>query len=415
MFLDSIQKFLINLLVIIISIFFLQFWMNRRGTDSRQNEYVMFLSLGFSILLCMLFPFKISNGLIFDLRFIPFLLACFYAHPITAALLGVLVTVIRVFYGGEGVWIPVIILPILFLICLQLRPLYEQRKIGVRIMITSALTLLTCTAILLSIYLFLHVQLSVYFSFSFVVIHFLGMMLSVYLVEYFRGQNLILTRLIRMEKVEVVSHLAASISHEIRNPLTTSRGFVQMVQESEDLPEKDREFLSIAMEEMDRATKIIQDYLTFAKPVSEKVEMMSTKDMIEKAIQVIQPLANMDNVIIHSQLGSNQVKGNSGHFLQVLVNILKNSIEAMPQGGTISVTSKQMNQRVHILIKDEGTGMTPLQVTRLGEPYFSMKEGKGTGLGMMVVFRVVEAMQGDITVRSEIGSGTTITISLPIE
>ncbi|MCA1063988.1 GHKL domain-containing protein [Rossellomorea aquimaris] len=411
---DSLQHFLINLLVIFLSIFFIQFWMHKRGLSSRRQEYLFFFSLGFSILFCMMFPFKISDGLIFDLRFIPFLLACFYTHPITAAALGVLIAVIRFINGGVGVWIPVVTLPILYLLSMWLRPVFHRKKLNVRLVITSSLVFITCTGILVSIHLLFQHVITLSFTFTFIIIHVLGMILSVSLVEYFREQNLLLTKLIRMEKVEIVSHLAASISHEIRNPLTSSRGFVQMVRESSTVTEKEKEFLKIAIEEMDRATDIIHDYLTFAKPSPERVESLSIKEMTEKAIQVINPLSNMNNVIIESTVAPHQVKGNPGLFLQVLVNLFKNSIEAMPQGGQIRVSSKTDDHMVCMIIEDEGVGMTPHQITRLGEPYFSTKEGKGTGLGMMVVFRVIDAMKGEIQIESEVGGGTSITISLPL-
>lgn len=395
------------------SILFIQFWMNKRGTDSRHNEVIIFLSLGFSILLCMLFPFKISNGLIFDLRFISFVLACFYAHPVTAVLLGGVVALIRVIYGGEGVWIAIVTLPVLFTSSMLLRSTFDRSKLRGRLFLSSSLVVFTCTGIVISVSTILQVPLTLSFSLLYIFIHVAGMMISISLTEYFRQQNLILTRLIRMEKIEIVSHLAASISHEIRNPLTTSRGFVQMVQESPEVTEKDKEFLALAMGEMDRATDIIHDYLTFAKPASENIKILSAKDVITGAIQVIQPLANMNNVLIHSSLENMSIKGNSGLFLQVLVNILKNGIESMPDGGAIHVTLSCKDDKVCILIEDEGAGMTPVQVSRLGEPYFSTKEGKGTGLGMMVVYRVIEAMNGDIQIKSEVGTGTGIGICFP--
>ncbi|WP_173106233.1 ATP-binding protein [Bacillus sp. KH172YL63] len=407
------QHFLINLLVIFLSILFMQFWLNQPLRYNRRNEFVMFISLGFAILLCMLFPFKISAGLIFDLRFISFILACFYAHPFTAAVLGLLTIMIRAIHGGEGMWIPIIAIPVLYLVCMWTRPLFNRNKIRIRLLLTSTLVFLTCSGVLLSIHLLFNDLLTFGFMFSFIITHILGMLLTVYLVEYFHTQHLLLTKLIRMEKVEVVSHLAASISHEVRNPLTSSRGFVQMVQESADITEKEKQFLDVAIQEMDRATDIIHDYLTFAKPAPDKVENLSAKNMMEKAIHVMQPLANLNNVVISSRMSNEVVKGNAGLYIQALVNIMKNSIEAMPKGGEIHITSEVHNQTVRIHIQDEGIGMTPLQITRLGEPYFSTKERKGTGLGMMVVFRVIEAMNGEVQISSEKGVGTKTTILLP--
>jgi two-component system sporulation sensor kinase B len=137
----------------------------------------------------------------------------------------------------------------------------------------------------------------------------------------------------------VVSHLAASISHEVRNPLTSTRGFLHLLNESKSITEVERGYLTVAMQELDHAEKIIRDYLTFAKPSPEKIENLNLEKEIERAITFIVPLANMNAVELSSELESCCIKGNSGLFQQVLVNILKNGIEAMPSCGTLSVNA----------------------------------------------------------------------------
>jgi two-component system, sporulation sensor kinase B len=104
---------------------------------------------------------------------------------------------------------------------------------------------------------------------------------------------------------------------------------------------------------------------------------------------------------------------NRGLFQQVLINILKNGIEAMPNGGELTITCFQKDSTIKITIKDEGIGMNEEQKNRLGEPYFSSKDTKGTGLGMMVVYRIVETMKGKVSVTSEQGKGTSITLLFP--
>ncbi|MGZ4160233.1 MAG: ATP-binding protein, partial [Neobacillus sp.] len=205
-----------------------------------------------------------------------------------------------------------------------------------------------------------------------------------------------------------------SISHEVRNPLTTTRGFLQLINESKAIPEVEKGYLTVAMQELDQAERIIRDYLTFAKPALEEIESLNLKKEIERAINIILPLANMNIVELSSELESCYIKGNAGLFQQVLVNLLKNGIEAMPSGGTLSIIVTVEKTLAKVTITDNGVGMNELQRNRLGEPYFSTKEIRGTGLGMMVVFRIVESMNGSIKIESELGKGTRITLTFPL-
>ena len=121
------------------------------------------------------------------------------------------------------------------------------------------------------------------------------MVISTLLWEVIRTNFQVLQKLIKAEKIQMVGHLAASISHEVRNPLTVSRGFIQLL--SEDISAQSRkEYSEIALKELDRATEVINDYLTFAKPTLEKEEKINIQDEIQHAVNVITPLATMNGV-----------------------------------------------------------------------------------------------------------------------
>jgi len=167
---------------------------------------------------------------------------------------------------------------------------------------------------------------------------------------------------------------------------------------------------------IDRAAGIIQDYLTFAKPSMEKVEILQIKDELKRALDVMQPLANMNNVKVQSVLMEGLIKAERSRLQQCFVNLMKNAIEAMPNGGVLSVYSTVIDEKIVVIrIRDTGIGMDTNQLSRLGEPYFSTKDIKGTGLGMMVVYRIIESMNGFIEVESEVGKGTCFTITLPLK
>ena len=146
---------------------------------------------------------------------------------------------------------------------------------------------------------------------QFIAIQGIGMMITTLLWEVILANFQVMQKLIKAEKTQMVSHLAASISHEVRNPLTASRGFIQML--GEDISEEARnKYANIALQELDRATEVINDYLTFAKPTLEQMEEINIQKEIQYAVNVIIPLANMNGVQVKLSLSEDDtyyVKG----------------------------------------------------------------------------------------------------------
>lgn len=215
----------------------------------------------------------------------------------------------------------------------------------------------------------------------------------------------------REEKLRVLGDLTSAFAHEIRNPMQVNRGFLQLLNErplSEDL----KNYINICIEEMDRANGIISDYLSFAKPEAEHIESFDVADQILRVINILSSYAMMNQVELRSHLEPCRIRGNVQKFNQSLINILKNGVEAMPSGGTLRVCCRTENQEVVIDIIDEGVGMTKEQMDQLGTPFYSLKE-KGTGLGLMVSYRIIQSFYGKIQVASEKGKGTTFTIIFP--
>ncbi|WP_165970904.1 ATP-binding protein [Peribacillus frigoritolerans] len=247
------------------------------------------------------------------------------------------------------------------------------------------------------------------------VLHIFAAIVGTILFETIVQNFNLLKRVIKAEKLEVVSHLAASISHEVRNPLTTTKGFLQLLREEDISQKKKEKYIEISLNELDRATNIIKDYLTFARPEAEDNHSIDIHSELRNCINVLTPLAQMENVQFKESFSSENifVLGDPLKLKQSLINILKNGIESYSAGGSIEVSTSKDHSSIKIVISDHGKGMTEDQVLRLGEPYFSTKSN-GTGLGMMVSFSIVKAMNGQIYVKSEPGAGTSFTIFLPI-
>lgn len=405
-----------NLFFIIFLVLLYQFWFRNRDCTNQVKGWGIFIISSIAILLCMSFSIKVNPFFIFDLRYVPLIIGGLYGGPLITIGLA-LVTIAYRFYLGGGVGFQATILVVLTImfIVLLIRKWFHALNSMERTSFSVILTLLTAIgAATISEIMNTRLLLNTEAWSGYIVAYMIGSWLTVKIVEDVLRHELVEKQLIRNEKLEAVSHLASSISHEVRNPLTTSRGFMQLLRE-EDVPERLKNYIDIAIDEMDRAEAIIRDYLTFAKPSPEKIEIFQVKDELKRALDVIRPLANMNNVMIHSQFCDGEIKGEQSKFQQCFINLFKNAIEAMPNGGELSVVTEVEESYMTILIRDSGIGMTDEQLSRLGEPYFSTKELKGTGLGMMVVYRIIESMNGMIEVESKVGKGTCFILRIPLK
>ncbi|MBW4084409.1 sensor histidine kinase [Paenibacillus sp. S150] len=230
-------------------------------------------------------------------------------------------------------------------------------------------------------------------------------------VEYSRELEKFNDDLQRSEKMEIISELAASVAHEVRNPLQVTRGFLQILGERSG--KKEKEYLQMAMEELDRASLIITDFLTFAKPGMDTPDRFEVAEELRHVSGILVPLANMQGGTIELKLQSGlQVLGSTSKFKQAFINLIKNAIESLEEDGLITVAAWSSGQHVIISVQDNGEGMKMSELAHLGEPYYSNKK-KGTGLGLMVTFRIIEAMNGSIHFHSRKGEGTEVIVKLP--
>lgn len=238
----------------------------------------------------------------------------------------------------------------------------------------------------------------------------------IYFQELMKEMLFMKREMIHGEKMEMVNHLASSISHEVRNPLTVVKGFLQLMKDTNLSEKKRKEFLNISIDEIDRANKIIGEYLAFAKPAQEQQTYLNIKDELDKTVEVITPLANMNSVTVEIEEidSSLWVLGEKQLLQQCLLNITKNCVEAMPSGGALSIKAKKEKNRLSLTIADTGVGMTEEQLKRIGEPYFSTKGENGTGLGMMTSFRIIHSMSGSIKITSELNRGSQFKIRIPL-
>ena len=219
----------------------------------------------------------------------------------------------------------------------------------------------------------------------------------------------------RQDRLAAIGRMAASIAHEIRNPLAAMRGSIQMLRAEMDSDGSHAELMEIILRESDRLNTIITDFLSYARPRTLVQSRVDVGDLLHQTFALLRhsPEIN-DKQQIEEQLPEEQlvVDADEGQLKQVFWNLARNALQAMPQGGTLRATVEMnSNSRVRISFSDTGRGMSPDQVEHLFEP-FSSTTG-GTGLGLSIVYQIVREHGGTINVRSMEGQGTTITVELP--
>lgn len=219
--------------------------------------------------------------------------------------------------------------------------------------------------------------------------------------------------LLKSEKLSVVGQLAAGVAHEIRNPLTSLKGFVQLLNSRID---GYKEYFDIMLNELDRINFIVSEFLVIAKPQAVHYQHKDITMILLNTIALLNTQAIMNNVQIVSEFHSDipLIRCDENQLKQVFINILNNSIEAMPNGGEIKIEVKNLDGK-HILIRciDQGCGIPKHRIPRLGEPFYTTKE-KGTGLGLMVSYKIIENHRGKIHIQSEVDKGTTVDVILPV-
>jgi len=243
----------------------------------------------------------------------------------------------------------------------------------------------------------------------------------------------------RAERLAAIGQLAAGIAHEIRNPLASMSGSIQLLKRELKLDSEGKRLMDIVLRETDRLNLLIHEFLLFAQPYQKARELVDLKGLIEDTVGLfIHNPEWIKGIELKKDLeGGIQLEANSEQMRQILWNLLVNAVQAMSEGGTLTVTSKMMNgyqevwgrsdlksihvdkmespqtPYVEISIGDTGTGIHTEDLDRIFDPFFTTKDN-GTGLGLAIVYRIVENYQGNISVKSEPGKATVFTIRLPV-
>jgi len=215
----------------------------------------------------------------------------------------------------------------------------------------------------------------------------------------------------KSEKLALLGQMAAGIAHEIRNPLTSIKGFIQLFK----VNQQKEEYFDIVLSELERINIIVGEFLVLAKPTAAVYVEGDVKVLIKDVVTLIGTQSILNNVEIFVNFDQDlpKISCEENQLKQVFLNLFKNAIEAMPQGGIIEVKVKDIEEgKISIKIIDQGIGIPKERLSTLGEPFYTTKE-KGTGLGLMTCFKIIESHKGVLTIESTVNKGTTIEITLP--
>jgi PAS domain S-box-containing protein len=216
----------------------------------------------------------------------------------------------------------------------------------------------------------------------------------------------------KWERLSVAGELAAGVAHEIRNPLTSIKGFFQLLQKGGIAAE----YYDIMLKDFNQVESIINEFLSLAKLEAALYKPTNLNTILSKVVTLLESEANLKNIIIESKISIDPlfIICDENQMKQVFLNIIINAIESMTSGGELKVSmEKKDEESVIILIIDQGCGMSEDRVKKLGEPFYSNKE-KGTGLGLMSSYKIIHEHKGEICIESRINSGTTVEVKLPL-
>ncbi|WP_261133529.1 ATP-binding protein [Bacillus sp. Marseille-Q3570] len=410
------EKLLLHVLIFLAPVLIYGVLFQKRRID--QSPYYYGLLHSVAALLCLVFA-HYDYGLYWDFRYVPLVLACLYGGPVSGGIVLGSILLTRTFLGGDALlfgYISILTAALLpFLFTKKFMNYKPKKRVRMAILIGTwpAFVMLGILLTFMSVQGFSSNKEILINIFLFGTIQIIGIGFAAMLNEMVIERHIMKQEIQRSEKLNTLGELAASIAHEVRNPLTVVKGFLQMMKAEK--KGDGYEYIPLVLSELGRAEAIINDYLNFAKPEFKKIETFRLSDVIYEVMFLMEGLAVEHGVELINEFDSNcLIKTDRNQLKQALVNFVKNAIEATGEGDTVTIGVKPSGNFVIVKVTDTGKGMDKEQLDRIGTLFYTTKD-KGTGLGTTVSLRIIQSMNGKVSYKSELDVGTEVTVCLPIE
>jgi len=414
----SFDNYLFALLLVLIPIFVYYSYFYKK--ELCKGKFLLFgLFCCVSIIFSMSYPVGLSLGHIYDLRTIPWLLAFLYGGYRIGIVATVVIFIYRFYIGFDDGFLITIFayftsgISVFFFV-----ERYKKGELKQKLKISFFLSLFNTLLVISGIFYFIeNFNLNVLPSFIgyFIIAHLVTMLLAVFIIDTLQEKEQNKMKLQQSERIKLIGEMAAAVAHEIRNPLTVVKGFIQIFKSEKNITAKQISSLELTYSEILRAEKIINDYLSLAKTETMDLTNLDIKDTIAKVVEVMESYALLNGVTINNKVQeSYNIVGNQGELYQVFLNIIKNDIESIEDKGDLTISANKLGSSVEVTITDTGKGMTEKEIKRLGSPFYTTKD-QGTGLGTMVCYKIIDNLKGEIKVKSRINEGTTFSIILPLQ
>ncbi|KSU84116.1 two-component system, sporulation sensor kinase B [Fictibacillus enclensis] len=412
---DFLQPLFVNIAIVFLLTYLantlIPFMIRREFTLRMKGIYGMIATA--CALLCMVYPIQTLQDSVFDLRNVPIMVATLYGGLLPGVICTLFVCAARLFIGGNFAMVGVGLALIAFIIAAAYKGFFtENKKKGkAGIVIASIYTVIYMMII--------HNRLN-FLPVDFYWVYFISFHISFFstilLIERLTAVNMRLEETVYLDKLSVVGQMAAAIAHEVRNPMTTVRGLIQfLAEDTED--KKLKEFSPLILGELDRTNKIITDYLTLVRPSAPELTVLSLNEVVHDTLALITPYGALHSASIHYKETEQPYKivGDSQHIKQCLINIIKNAIEATEgKEGKIDIYKHSSSKNsVTLVIEDNGKGMTEEELQNIGLPFYTTKT-KGTGLGTMIINRLIREIGGSVQFESKALEGTRVLLTLPV-
>jgi len=221
-------------------------------------------------------------------------------------------------------------------------------------------------------------------------------------------------QLVQAAKLAAIGELAANIAHEINNPLTSVLGYAELMREEEDIESIMRDLEIIESESL-RARDIVQQLLEFSKKWPLKISKVDVNRLLKEVLELVSlNLKNSGINIVKDFSRLPSISADANQLKQVFLNLINNAVQAMPDGGTLSIRTAKVDNSVVIEVSDTGTGIPDNVAQKIFEPFFTTKKDRGTGLGLPISYRIIKKHGGKIEVKNRVDKGTTFRVILPV-